>query len=206
MLSGEDHVNLPEIAEDDRVRLIGELAEALDAMVDQSCAEMAPLWLAATRTERAQLQGEVRLDLGFMPSPRYIALGKGSRSKYRALAAWRHAVLWREAERAVEDADFRAAMRAVYFAPFPSNEPPYAWSSSAAGAPGVRADHSAKTLKAWAKEGCAATLKALRREHKRLAAQTDILSEVEAGLLKVATLDTVEHVLKLEDHPSGDLK
>ncbi|MFT5685540.1 MAG: hypothetical protein ACI8RZ_006494, partial [Myxococcota bacterium] len=142
--------------------LTDELAEALETMIDTSCADMGPLWLEATRRARNGL-GSARVpNLGFAPSAKYLALGKSSRSKYRGLAAWRHAVLWQGVLGEIEDEDFREALRTVYFTPFPTNKPPYAWSSKASAAPGVGQFESPTTLKHQAKEGCFQTVQVLR--------------------------------------------
>lgn len=184
--------------------LTDELAAALEEMMDCTCAEMAPLWAEATRDKRAYLDAHAETDLGFVPSARYRALSKGSRSKYRQLAAWRHAVIWRRTREQVPT-DWRDAMVAVYFTPFPENAPPYAWSSRASGAPGALRFASASTLKEHAKEGCWWSVGVLRKHRHRLTEGGRWARELRAELLEPATGESLRDVLKLEDHPEWDL-
>lgn len=192
----------PTLSLDEELALVDELAAALEEMVDRTCFEMAPLWVEATREARVCLGGALS-ELGFLPSQRYVSLWKGARRRYRGLAAWRHAVLWRRVDRAVVDDDFRAALDAVYFTPFPDNVPPYAWSGSAAGVPGAERFGSPTSLKHHAKEAAWLTVAALRAERQRLrcGAWKD---ELRAELLKPATRDSLRDVLKLEDHDAWE--
>ncbi len=194
-------MNAPSLTTAQLAGLVEALAAALERMLDESCPDMGPLWVEATRAERAYLGDGAVTELGFAPSPRYLALSKGARSRYRGLAAWRHAVLWREIEARVEDPDFRAALRAVYFTPYPDNAPPYAWSSRASDAPGVERFESPTSLKHLAKEGCWHTLRLLSAERATLRARGDWLSELCALLLRPAVRDSNRELLKLEDHP-----
>ena len=136
----------PALTDEQAATLIDELAEALEEMITSTCLDMAPLWLDATREQRAYLDGHAVRELDFAPSERYRQLSKGARCKYRQLAAWRHAVIWLSVADEI-DPTFRDAMLAMYFTPFPDNEPPYAWSSRASGAPGVERFGNASTLK-----------------------------------------------------------
>jgi len=182
-----------------------ELVDALEAMMDRSCADMAPLWLDATREARSYLSGAEIREMPFALSESYLALGKASHSKYRGLATWRHAVLWCEVLEVIDDAEFRDAMTCVYFTAFPKNEPPYAWTRSAKRAPGVERFASATSLKNQAKEGCFRALKALVQELESLLDDGSWEKEVRAMFLRAATRRSLWDVLKLEDHPSEEV-
>lgn len=188
-----------ELTEQERDHLTEEIASALEQMMDLTCAEMGPLWLEATRQQRVHL-GTVN-ELPFRPSPKYLALNKSSRSKYRGLAAWRHAVMWQDVLVEVADGDYRAATEAMYFTPYPANEPPYAWSRSGERAPGVASFGTATTLKDYAKEGAWHTVAALRRRARELEANGSWHFEVRAGLVRVGCRDSLVDVLKLEALP-----
>jgi hypothetical protein len=187
-----------ELTAEQRARLIDELAAALEDMMDCTCPDMGPLWLDATRSERVWVGGAI--DLPFRPSPRYLALSKGSRSKYRGLAAWRHAVTWQDALVPV-DPDFRAAAEAVYFSPYPSNEPPYSWSQSAEGAPGMEKFPSASELKRWAKEGAWHAVVVLRKKAAALHEAGSWHEEVREKLVRTGCRESLTDVLKLEELP-----
>ena len=191
-------MDAPRLTDSEAEVLIEELAAALEAMVDHTCDDMGPLWLEATREARQNLEDHGLADLGFAPSPRYVALSKGARSRYRSLAAWRHAVLWQPVR--VSDRDYRAAMETVYFSFYPDNAPPYAWSSRASEAPGVERWPSPTTLKHQAKEGCCDALAQLRSIERRLKDEGSWATELRALLLKPATRDSLRDVLKLEEH------
>ncbi len=193
-------MELPTLESEQAEALLDELAEALEELMDRSCLDMGPIWLEATREQRAYLGEHSQPELGFEPSKRYLSLGKSSRSKYRGLAAWRHAVLWRGAAEAVEDPDFRAAMECVYFTPYPKNAPPYAWSQRASAAPGVERFEDANTLKKYAKEGCFQSLQALLAEQRALEAESSWYHELLVLLLRPATRPTLWEVLKLDEH------
>jgi hypothetical protein len=195
----------PELTETEADALVDELATALEAMVDRSCADMGPLWLDATAMARRYLGAHAVPEMGFRPSERYLRLGKSSRCKYRTLAAWRHGALWRNAltdevlgDRACD------AVAVVYFSPYPKNEPPYAWSRSAAGAPGVERFDGPADLKDEAKGGCWRLVAHLRAEQRQLGAegdQRDWPAQVRARILRPACRDTLRDLLKLEDLP-----
>ena len=195
----------PRLTEPEAEALVEELATALEAMLDRTCADMGPLWLQATASARRYLGPHGVPELGFQPSERYLRLGKGSRSKYRALAAWRHGALWRDALREDVLGD-RAhdAVAAVYFTPYPSNAPPYAWSRSAAEAPGVERFDGPADLKDEAKGGCWRLVAHLAAEQRRLGPdgdQRDWPAQVRARLLRPACRTSLRDLLKLEDMP-----
>lgn len=135
--------------------------------------------------------------MGLEPSARYLALGKGSRSKYRGLAAWRHACLWRDAlaERV------REAVSILYFTPYPSNAPPYSWSRSAADAPGVERFKGPRELKTHGKDGCWTTVQRLKEEQHAWLSDGSWAAEVRARILRVGCRESLTDVLKLEDKP-----
>ncbi|MCB9742317.1 MAG: hypothetical protein H6741_25750 [Alphaproteobacteria bacterium] len=189
----------PSLTPEQEEALIEALAQALEDMVDRSCPDMAPLWLAASRSARELLNAPIP-ELGFTPSPALAAMKAPSHSKYRALATFRHALLWRAALERVEDDDFRRAVEAIYLTPYPDNTPPYAWSRSAARAPGIAAFPSASMLKEWAKEGCWQATLALRAEESALYADGSFHAELQAMLLGPAVGGSARDVLKLEDH------
>ena len=178
--------------------LVEELSAALDTMLDCTCWEMAPLWLEETRRAREDLGDRAIAEAGFEPSGRYRALSKGARSRYRGLAAWRHAVLWLETLTAI-DGDFALALEAVYFTPYPDDTPPYAWSQSATACPGVGDFPSPSTLKVWAKEGAWESVEVLIGQRSKLMVGSRA-DEVRAGVLRCATRRSVRVVLKLDDH------
>lgn len=194
-------MNAPSLTLEQREALLDGLAAALEAMIDQTCPDMGPLWVEATRAERAYLGEDATPSLGFEPSARYLGLSKGARSRYRGLAAWRHAVLWREIAPRLQEATFADAMRAVYFTPYPDNAPPYAWSERARDCPEVDRFESPTSLKHLAKEGCWEALRLLREERARLSARGDWAGELVSILMRPGARDSLRDVLKLEDLP-----
>ncbi len=185
----------PEQAE----RIVEELAGALEEMVDRSCFEMAALWQAETRRARRELGEHAIREADFEPSPRYLRLSPGQRSKYRGLASWRHACLWRDIVPRIDD-DFGRAVDAVYFTPYPRNEPPYAWSSRASACPRLADFPNATTLKNWGKEGAWASGDLLAAECAKLLVG-DRADEIRAAILRCASRRSVHEVLKLDDFP-----
>lgn len=188
----------PTISPAEAEQLVDELADALVAMIDASCVEMGPLWLADTHALRAELTGQVLTTLGFEPSPRFLALSKGARSKYRGLAAWRHAVLWMDILPAV-DRDYARALEAVYFTAYPANSPPYAWSRSAKACPRVSEFASPSTLKTWAAEGAWLAVDRLIEVQATLMTGSR-LQELTGQFIHRATRRSLRDVLKLDLH------
>ena len=139
------------ISKEDSTQMIDELATALQKMVNTSCQDMLPLWLAGTRLARKHLTDTVRT-LPFTPSEKYLNFSRGRKSQYTAVACWRLAVIWKGILPKV-DRDFAQATKAIYFTPYPKNEPPYAWSSKPSDAPDVTSFASPATLKNQSKEG-----------------------------------------------------
>lgn len=190
----------PKLSEAEKEQLLEELAQALEDLRDRCCAEMVPLWLSSSRAAREQIGESTFSDLDFDPSKHFLALSKGARSRYRGLAAWRHAVLWQGTLATVEDRDYREATDAMYFVPFPADTPPYAWSQNATAAPHIDRFPTPTTFKNWAKEGCNATLAALTRKIQVLQ-RGDWPSELRSILLKPSVRPSVREVLKLEEIP-----
>jgi hypothetical protein len=189
----------PALTPEQAAALVDRLSENLERMMNLSCAEMGPLWLAATRQQRKPLGQAESMALPFEPSKRFFALSKGVRSKYRALATWRHCCLMQDAIEQLEDAEFRSAMVAVYFTPYPADTPPYAWSSRASAAPAVAEFPSPTSLKHQAKEGCHETVLLLMGAEAELRSSGSWHDEVRAGLVGTGCRKTVRDVLKLED-------
>ena len=190
-------MDAPMLGEQEASELVEELAEALERMVDRCCLDMGPLWLDATRELRQNLEKYQISRMDFSCSPRYLALSKGARSRYRGLAAWRHAVLWQSVSG--PDPEFQAAMETLYFQVYPENAPPYAWSSRASDAPGADRWPSATSLKHQAKEGCLQALLALKARKKELETTGEWNHELRALFLTPAVRDSLWDVLKLED-------
>ncbi|MFT5582786.1 MAG: hypothetical protein ACI9VR_000362 [Cognaticolwellia sp.] len=177
-------------------QLVSELAAALEEAVDRSCPETAPLWLDATRRHRAELT-HTEMSLGFTPSAKFMALCRSSRSKYRSLAVWRHVVVWKRVLPTLSEIEQRHALEAVYFTPFPSNLPPYAWSKSASNAPGVKDFGGPRPLKRLAREGAEQVVLKLCAYMDELD-QKHVLQDLTFKLIKPAVTTTACDVLKLE--------
>lgn len=168
------------------------LAKTLEELRERTCADMVPLWLAATAKVRASLF-PADAPPGWLASENYRCLSKAAQSKYRTLAVWRHAVLWKGLH------EKRPALRAVYFTPYRENRPPYAYTRSAR----PIAKQAPSDLKFDAAEQCAETLHKLREARDHLGDQSAPLHE----LLCLATRPTLYDVLKLEKHdPDGEEK
>lgn len=179
--------------------LIDEVVTALEKLEDTSCPEMVPIWLDGTRLARRDLPSDAQPTLGFTPSERYLRLGRSGQNKWRAVACWRHAVLWTGALDSV-DPDFARAVTAIFFTPFPSNKPPYAWSGKPSASPNAPEFSSVTDLKNWGKEGAWQSVKAVRDELRQERAVT-LSDELRHALLKTGCRDTVRDALKLRDHP-----
>ncbi len=156
----------------ERQALLEELAASLEALHDRTCPEMAALWIDGTRRERTELGEATFTRLPFEMSERYRKLGPSGQTKYRGLALWRFAVLWREVAARVPEPEHRDALLAMYFTPYPLDEPPYSWSQRASAAPDVARFGGPSELKKFAKEGCWHSLVVLVSEAKRLEVAT----------------------------------
>ncbi len=181
--------------------LLEELAEALQDMLDTTCADMVPLWLEATSRARRELGSAEPLQMSDDARQRLLALGKASRSKYRSLAVWRHAVLWHRLRRWVSDPVFERAMEIVYFTPYPSNDKPYAWTRNASEAPGVGEFDGPRQLKHLAKEGAYELLMHLRELRAAWERDGRWAEVARLDLTRAAVSGSAWDVLKLDDHP-----
>jgi hypothetical protein len=174
--------------------LVDALADALEQLLDRSCMEMVPLWFHATRRAR-ELLPSMQPRSEFESSPHLLAASKSTISKYGALAAWRHAVLWQRSRDAL-DADDRAVIDAIYFTPCP-NRPPFAWSQSAAACPALPPGANPSWVKERARDVAEVLLNALRAQAERC--DGSVRGEVEQKLLGVATRSTLDEVLKITE-------
>jgi hypothetical protein len=187
-----------DLSPDEEDRLAGELAEALERMVDTSgCLDMVPLWLRATQRIRGEFLRR-RDEPTPALSPGLRQLGKSSRSKYGALAAWRHAVLWLSVHRDIDQAA-AAGMVDVYFTPYDRNAPPYSWSGASSRAPGIRQYRGPAELDELARQGCWATIVALRERAARAGLHRSVEAEARQAFIKVAVRTTLRDVLRIEE-------
>ena len=125
------------------------LSAALEEMIEATCLDMLPLWLEATQRLRKKY-----FDKAIPEVPDHLKQGfsDSTRSKYKALAKWRHGVFWQdllveefrdspkegsllhgELRRYAED---MPTLRAIYFSPC-ENEPPYSYSQKKSAASGI---------------------------------------------------------------------
>jgi hypothetical protein len=190
--------NAPQMSEDEEDQLVDALAAALDTMVDASCPDMAPLWFKATRAARRLLRSSIPRCEAPLPE-RLLAASKAMRSKYGALAAWRHAALWQGCLEELDAGD-RETLVAIYFTAC-ENRPPYAWSRSAARCPALPAGANPS----WVKERAVCAAEDVLNQLKARAVEQDgsVRGELVQRLLKVATRDTLDDVLKITDHDPG---
>lgn len=176
-----------------------ELALVLQRMADETCNSMVPLWLQGTlRIRRKHFGPQSEGVLSFEPSKELLALGKSCRSKYQALACWRHAVLWRNILEKVEP-EFARATKAVYFTRFPPDQKPFSWSKKVSDAPDAGGWPSPSTLKNHAKEGCWHSVAELRKE-VWAAGEGRAIDEVKRKFLEAGSAKTLRHQLKLDEH------
>lgn len=179
----------------DRDDLYGRLMVALGDMVEMTCPSMRPLWLHLSQSARAAIVGKPEE----MPSlPAHLLTRPPARSKYEALAGWRHAVVWQGILESGEGAasPSHAAMRRIYFQPCP-NVPPFSYSSAAGALPDLGPKEVPSCVKDRAKRGCwraVEALFALFREAEALG-DDDI-----AAFIRLGFRGSLKDVLKLEGH------
>jgi hypothetical protein len=178
--------------------ILGQVLDALDKMVQLSCIDMLPLWLRASLRVRQDL---LKRPLKAPEYPGHLAgrSHRGSQTKYKALAGWRHVVVWREALSRLEDLgcpDALNALKMVYFQPYPRNKPPYSFSRKTSAAPGFPVGQDVETVRAFAERGIIETLKILLKDRESLQGNGDgrELDVLELGLKK-----SLVDVLKLEE-------
>lgn len=182
--------------------LLDELLDVLDKVVEVTgCRDMVPLWLIATREPRARNIRSADGPLLVVP-PHIRAWAKSQRSKYAALAAWRHTVL---AERILDflDPGPARAVTAMYFTTT-DNEPPYSWSKASSRHPKAGEWPSASLFDRRAQQGCRDTVRAI---HNRLEAQRQGASaavEARVDILETGARDgTLRDLLRYEELERG---
>ncbi len=179
--------------------LLDDLLDVLDEVVKTSgCRDMVPLWLLATRAVRAQHIRSV--DGPALDVPRHIRVwAKSMRSKYAALASWRHAML---AEAILHALDGKAAeaVEAMYFTPAEANEPPYSWSRASSRHPEVTRWSSPSMLDRRAKQGCRESVRVLQARVNALQLGASPRIEARAAILETGARDgTLKDVLRYAD-------
>ncbi len=118
------------------------------------------------------------------------------RSKYAALAAWRHAVLAERILEAVGPAA-AAAVEAMYFTPVEANEPPYSWSKASSRHPMARDWPSANVFDDQARRGCRDSVALLRERVERALPGASCAAEARAAILSTGARDgTLAEVLR----------
>lgn len=180
----------------DRDRLQDRLAEALGQMVEMTCPAMRALWLALSRKER-----ERQFDPVSMPSvyPEHLLqIRASSRTKYQALAGWRHVMVWQGLldEEPGSGTEQHSAMRRIFFTPCP-NDPPFSYSSKASDIPDLRRGEAPGLIKREAKAACWRSIKRLCELCREKLALGD---EEVAAFVRLGFRDSLNDVLKLEDH------
>ena len=184
-----------------RSTLESEIMDALSDMVASSCPSMRAVWLRHSRNARKLVFGSDGASAGLLDE-RYPAalLGytKGSRSKYGALAGWRHCVVWRDvATQLLRHVSPEAidALERVYFSSYELDAPPFCYSRNVSDI--VRRGETRSGLKGLAQEGAKASVEALRLEYDRSGGlgEDDALEFLALGLKK-----SLVDVLKIEDH------
>jgi hypothetical protein len=168
--------------------LIEELALALEQMADATCPSMRSFWLTSTLRERRDFPGAMTQRI-FVP-PGLARFKKAKRSKYEALATFRHAVVWRLPR--CEWSPASAAGR-EYFVPC-RDEPPFA-----AGGADARSAHGKKRRDAVSRH-LIVLIKAVRlaaRKQDRERSGNDL--HVADALAAKAVRKTLRDVLRLDD-------
>lgn len=186
------------LTEAEEERLLDELLDVLDQVLETSgCRDMAPLWLIATQRVRAEWITSTDERIERVPE-RILALGKSTRSKYAALAAWRHAVLSAAVLDSLERRP-REAVEAMYFQPYDRNEAPYSWSAASSRCPSAESWPSPSALDALARRGCAESVRRLAELAEDLPQGADLATEVRAAFLRTGARDgTLKDVLRYE--------
>lgn len=186
------------MTEEDENRLVEDLLDVLDRVVDSSgCRDMAPLWLVATQKVRADRLRQSAGKVGSVPD-KFMMWKKDIRSKWAALAAWRHAVLQSGILSALGSREQRA-VEAIYFTPFERNDTPYSWSRASSRAPAAHDWSSATALDARAKAGCADSVKLLKDHALQLTRGANAATEARAAFIEVGARDgTLKDILRYE--------
>lgn len=184
-----------QLSEAEEEALVDELLDALDAVLETSgCPDMAPLWFIATTKARKEFLRSEGVVQG-VPE-RIKAWRPPKRSKYAALAAWRHVVLWRRLMSLLEN-KYRQAVRDIYFTPFESNVPPYSWSRASSKAPNAASYASPSALDLRASRGCRLLFEQLRALAEPALGAT-VVEEARAAFAAPAARLTLRDVLRFE--------
>ena len=184
--------------EEEENALLDEILEVLDQVVETSgCRDMWHLWLRDTDRIRRELIRSVPERVTGVPD-HLQAFSRSKRSKYGALAAWRHAVLMADALEDDEiDERCGQAVRDIYFTPFPENKPPYSWSKCSSSCPGARCWDSPTVLDLRAAQGCRDSVERLKARVDEDAGQS-VADELRRRLLERGTRDTLRDVLRYD--------
>jgi hypothetical protein len=185
-----------EMTEDEENRVLDELLDVLDEVVKTSgCRDMVPLWLLATRAARASHFRSSDAPAFHVPS-HILAWLKPMRSKYAALAGWRHAVLM---ERILDALDPKVApaVTAMYFTACPENAPPYSWSRASARHPDANSWPSPSVFDTKARRGCRDSVGILLDRSEGIRQGANAVQEARADIIEAGARDgTLRDVLR----------
>lgn len=185
--------------------LLNDLADALEEMTNKTCADMRVLWLEGTKKLRQK----------YLPAPNAEVpdhLKKRSpsfRSKYQALARWRHGVVWqkllespdklpqdvKDAEEYAEFLENQDLLQAIYFEPC-ANEPPYSYSQKKSASPRFKEVPFAESrVLSGSIRGAWASLKILEKLH------SEAEGGPEADFLKASiSSKSLDDILKFDSY------
>lgn len=160
-------------SETERHVLANELARALDEVVNRTgCKSTYRLWAEATQSTRERIFGGT--SLGVRLAAVVPMMSAPSRSKYRALAAWRHAVIWRGALEHIQPVDReRLAVSGIWFTRVAVDATPFSWSKKTSSAPHVHHFAGPAEMRDLAKSGCWQSVEFLRKHAEDLVAARD---------------------------------
>jgi hypothetical protein len=168
--------------------LIDDLNRVLDEVRDRSgCDDMLPLWFIATSKVRSEYLWREPGRIVNVPQ-KIRAWLPPKRSKYSALAAWRHAVLFTRVLERMDD-EPRRAVEGMYFVPAPENEPPYSWSAASSRAPDAGSWSTPNAFDVAAKRGCSVTVDLLGGEVDVRRADPSADSQARAAFIEAGTRD-----------------
>lgn len=177
--------------------LLDSVMDALADMVDLTCADMLPLWLRASRSVRASLCKTRTMEVPPYPL-RLQAVQRPTKSKYMALAGWRHCVVWLRLleEPCLFDApQDLECMRLTYFQPC-VNEQPYSYSQRTSVTPDMPRGLTVSEVRTSARGACMSSISALREEYQR---QQNRRDQERMDFVLLGLKDSLRDVLKLPD-------
>lgn len=177
--------------------LLDELLDALTRMVVLTCPSMRPLWLGATVRQRRAAFAGVPQQRAELPDA-FASWAKAKRSKYQALALFRHTVVWR-----VDEARWNEQTRAGrgYFTPC-ADEPPFTNTAEFADGRSAGGALEREALR----DELAEIITRIRELLRRVDFPDDLKRErLETELLERATRTTLRDVLKLDVPRFDDL-